>query len=219
MIKQVLYGLKQLYYGLILAPMGKGSPLSKELWDSRYRDGYSENQLRSLNDFARYMIIAGYVHFLFKRPKILDIGCGDGILVEVMPCSSFESYLGIDVSAEAVKKAESLAVPRVRFEVCNFEEWTPAEKYDVIIFNESLYYAKHPSKLVLDYAESLNDGGLIIVSMCRFLHHPAMLWRSLKKLFDTVDSTVIKTYKGELYNIKVLKKRRMDGRPASLKPV
>ena len=80
-------------------------------------------------------------------------------------------------------------------------------KYDVIIFNETLYYASQPTELVAEYAKFLNDGGLIIVSMCRFLHHPLMLWHKLAKRFHTIDSTVIKTHKGEQYNIKAITRR------------
>ena len=207
MVRNVHYGLNQLHYGLVLAPMGKGAPLSKELWDMRYEEGYSENQLRSLNDFARYMIIAGYIRTLCNKPRILDVGCGDGILVEMMPSSSFDSYLGIDLSAEAIKRAEAPATHKAAFEICNFEEWTPAEKFDVIVFNETLYYATDPVALVSKYAMYLHEGGLMIVSMCRFLHHPVMLWRKLGKRFETVDSTAITTHKGELYNVKVFRKR------------
>ena len=207
MVRHVHYGLNQLHYGLVLAPQGKGAPLSKELWDMRYEEGYSENQLRSLNDFARYMIIAGYIRTLCKNPSILDVGCGDGILVEMMPTSWFDSYLGIDLSAEAIRKAEGPAAHSTAFKICNFEEWIPAQKFDAIVFNETLYYATDPAALVSKYAMFLNEGGLVIVSMCRFLHHPIMLWRKLGQRFETVDSTAITTHKGELYNVKAFRKR------------
>lgn len=209
MLGHLHYGFSQLRYGLILAPLGKGEPLSKAQWNSRYEEGYSEKQLSSLNDFARYMIIAGYIHLLGKTPAVLDIGCGDGILVGAMPDASFEAYLGIDLSEEAIRKANARALQNAQFEVGNFEDWMPKQNYDVIVFNETLYYAKDPLALVERYAGCLKEGGMIIVSMCRFLHHPLMLWRNLEKVFDTVDSTVIKTHKGELYNVKVLARSQL----------
>jgi SAM-dependent methyltransferase len=195
---------KRLYYLLWLGPRGYGKPVPKDILLSQYKRG-DWDHLRSIDELARYMVIVGYIHSMYKRksPIVLDVGCGYGLLLELLTPFGFESYLGIDLSSEAIKRAESLVAGNAKFEVADFEKWEAPRSFDIIVFNESLMYAKRPVDVLLRYSRSLNENGLMIVSIFRTGLRRA-IWRSLNKYFAVTNSTTVKNQQGQVWDIKVL---------------
>jgi len=91
------------------------------------------------------------------------------------------------VSASAIAVARRQRSERCSFLVADCEEYSPAEHFDVIVFNEVLCCLRDPLRTVERYARSLNPGGLLLVSMCTAARGSAtILWR-LKRLYATVD--------------------------------
>ena len=73
---------KRLYYLLWLGPRGYGKPVvSKDIWPSQYKQG-DWDYCCSIDELARYMVIVGYIHSMYKHksPTVLDVGCGYGLL-------------------------------------------------------------------------------------------------------------------------------------------
>ena len=166
-------------------------------------------RLDSIDEFAHYMVIAGYVHYLFESPTILDVGCGPGRLAELLAPFSFTSYLGIDLSTEAIKRARLREQTRARFRVVDLNEWNPRGRFSVIIFCESLNYAIHPVTTLLRYGRALERNGAIIVSLYRHRNH-GRIWRNADRYFRTADSTTVVNRQGEAWDSRVL--RRMPTR-------
>jgi trans-aconitate methyltransferase len=102
----------------------------------------------------------------------------------------FDSYLGIDISSEALRRARALGITDARLELTDMDEWEAAEQFDVIILNESLYYSRRPVQLLQKQARWLLPGGALIVSMHCNAESPG-IWRAIEALFQTVDSTII----------------------------
>lgn len=147
-----------------------GRSIPQETWDRQYREGAWEG-LDSLDEFAHYMVIAGYIHHLFESPKILDVGSGQGHLVELLALFSFKSHLGIDLSAEAIRRAQLREQKHTSFHVADLNEWNPTRGFSVIIFCESLNYAMRPVSTLLRYAHALERNGAFIVSLYRHRNH------------------------------------------------
>ena len=179
-----------------------GRPIPRETWDQQYRKG-KWACLDSMDEIAHYLIVAGYIRRLFRAPKILDVGCGHGRLVEVLEGFSYTSYLGIDFSAEAIRQAAQLEKTRVRFQVADLNGWHPARRFSVIVFCESLNYAIHPLATLSNYALALEKNGAIIVSLYRHPHH-ARIWANVEKIFRTVHSTVVTNHQRQTWDVKVL---------------
>jgi 2-polyprenyl-3-methyl-5-hydroxy-6-metoxy-1,4-benzoquinol methylase len=163
-----------------LAPRGEGRPVPVSIWEDEYRRG-AWNYLENLNELAHYMAIVGYAMQDMPKPDILDVGCGHGRLLRLLPASSFRNYLGIDFSNEAVTRAQHLQTDHARFVVADFETWSPAEPVDIIIFNESLYNSRRPAELVARYSQFLKPGGRIIVSIYKAAGDGA-IWKKLNCL-------------------------------------
>ena len=87
----------------------------------------------------------------------------------------------------AIAVAQAQQPERSTFLAADCEDYSPAEQFDVIVFNEVLCCLRDPLRTVERYARSLNPGGLLLVSMCTAARGSAtILWR-LKRAYATVD--------------------------------
>ena len=78
----------------------------RERLDVQYARG-SWDYLRSLDELARFSVLAGYCHYLKPNGRILEIGCGEGILQERLDPARYARYVGVDISEEAVRRAQA----------------------------------------------------------------------------------------------------------------
>ncbi|WP_373067376.1 trans-aconitate 2-methyltransferase, partial [Gemmatimonas sp.] len=69
---------------------------------------------------------------------MLDVGCGEGVFQEQLRGAA-GAYLGVDFEA-AIAKAQHKANADTRFVVGDMNEFTTTELFDVVVFNESIYY-------------------------------------------------------------------------------
>jgi 2-polyprenyl-3-methyl-5-hydroxy-6-metoxy-1,4-benzoquinol methylase len=159
---------------------------SAQTWEAQYAAGRWDF-LAELSELARFSILAGYICHLKPGGAVLDTGCGQGVLLRRLPGSCYSRYLGIDVSASAIAVAQQQQNERSTFLAADCEDYSPAEQFDVIVFNEVLCCLRDPLSTVERYARSLNPGGLVLVSMCTAARGSAtILWR-LKRTYATVD--------------------------------
>lgn len=159
---------------------------SAQTWEAQYAAG-KWNYLAELSELARFSILAGYICHLKPGGAVLDTGCGQGVLLRRLPGSCYSRYVGIDVSASAIAVAQEQQNERSTFLAADCEDYSPAEQFDVIVFNEVLCCLRDPLSTVGRYARSLNPGGLVLVSMCTAARGSAtILWR-LKRTYATVD--------------------------------
>jgi 2-polyprenyl-3-methyl-5-hydroxy-6-metoxy-1,4-benzoquinol methylase len=159
---------------------------SAQTWEAQYAAGRWDF-LAELSELARFSLLAGYICHLKPGGTVLDTGCGQGFLLRRLPVSCYSRYVGIDVSGSAISVAQEQGNERSTFLAADCEEYSPAEQFDVIIFNEVLCCLRDPLRTVERYARSLNPGGLLLVSLCTAARGSAtILWR-LKRAYATVD--------------------------------
>jgi 2-polyprenyl-3-methyl-5-hydroxy-6-metoxy-1,4-benzoquinol methylase len=189
---------------------GRGHPQARALWEEQYRSGIW-NYLNSASEIAHYMVIVGYVQQFCPTPTILDVGCGHGRLFQLLHRFPFKSYLGVDFSAEAIQRAQPLASGSARFERVDFEEFVPAGLYDVIIFNESIYYAPRPEELLRRYMSVLTPDGVMIVSMCHN-RWQGPIWTTLESAAEVVHCTAVTSERDLTWHVRVLRPYRDTAR-------
>jgi len=99
-------------------------------WDSQYIAG-KWNRLRHVEELAHYSLIAGYLRYYRSGGSILDVGCGEGILQERLSPEDYVKYVGIDISAEAIRRAGRKTDEKALFLCVDAEDYEATEPFDV----------------------------------------------------------------------------------------
>lgn len=170
-----------------------GRRTAEDKWDTQWAENRWDG-LSEMHELARYSLLAGYALFLRPGGSILDVGCGAGILRDRLHPDAFRRYVGIDFG-EAIARAAARRDERTDFVVGDMRTYEPAERFDVIVFNESLYYAADEIAELRRYAQWLAPAGIFLVSTNRKPKTDA-LWELLGREFTVVDRVVVGNRRG-----------------------
>ena len=101
-----------------------------------------------------------------RKGRILDMGCGTGILASRLGGESFSYYRGVDASSEAIALAEKRRSERIDFEIGDIQRYECGDEFDCIVFEESLYYVPFfRYRLLKRYSQRLLSGGVFVVTI------------------------------------------------------
>ena len=141
------------------------SIIKKTLWDREYSSGKW-----NFNDNTADDCLYPYLEEYARNGSILDLGCGSGNTANELASSAYGRYLGVDISDTALGKARRRSEANGRadkntFLQVDFLKYVPKQRFDVILFRESLYHVPLGSvKATLDrYAKHLEEGGVFTV--------------------------------------------------------
>jgi 2-polyprenyl-3-methyl-5-hydroxy-6-metoxy-1,4-benzoquinol methylase len=179
----------------------------REKMDSDYARG-KWDYLHGIGELGRFSILVGYCHFLKPGGRILEIGCGEGILQERLDPARYSRYVGVDVSAEAVQRANARAGDgKTAFICADAAAWQPGEAFDLIVFNECLEYFDDPLAAVRRYEPALAPGGAFLVSMFTGVEtaRTRRIWRWLESVYAVEDATRVTNKAGLSWILKVLR--------------
>jgi SAM-dependent methyltransferase len=206
LLKRLYQNAGLAYYFLFLGPRGAGRPILATKLDAQYSEGIWDRNFESPDEIPRYAIVASYIRRRATPPSVLDVGAGNGRLVADLHLGDLKAYLGTDISAEATAQArERYPHANVEFEVADFEDGPPEGEYDVIVFNDALYYARDPVAVLERYAARLTPDGALIVVM--FRHRNTMvIWKQLARRFEFLNTVEVTDRKGELTDIRILRR-------------
>ena len=181
---------------------GRGdAPAAKGAWDEGYRAG-RWSFMRELDEAARYAVIAAFVDRLAPTGAVLDVGCGEGLLVDALRPHGYRRYLGVDVSDAAIAQVASRADASTAFLAADAEGETPPGPWDVVVFNESVYYFRDPLATLRRYESVLAKGGAFVVSTFRSRRADAVV-RALLRRYREVEATTVSNTKGS-WTVRVL---------------
>jgi predicted TPR repeat methyltransferase len=176
-------------------------------WDDAFAGGRWD-YLTGLPEMARTAVIAGYIQAAATRePRVLDIGCGEGVLLEAIRDRPYRSYVGLDLSAVAIARAKERANARDRFLVADARGHVPDEAPDVIVFNEVLYYFDDIAAVVGRYLATLAPGGVAIASVYKKAK-TERVWRALARVADIRDRVTIRHDNGTAWRVALISPRR-----------
>jgi 2-polyprenyl-3-methyl-5-hydroxy-6-metoxy-1,4-benzoquinol methylase len=184
--------------------------ISQEQWDQDYAQGKWQH-LDDVRQLAHYSVIMGY--YLYYRPNssVLDIGCGHGVLQRRLDAVSYARYVGVDTSQYAVDQASTESDLKTQFFCADAESYIPSGTFDVLIFNESLYYFVSPMDGFVRLARYLSPGGVVIVSMYQ-KENSRVIWRSLDRIAHPADAVRVINRDGGIWDVKVFPISTIVGR-------
>ena len=121
--------------------------------------------LHDLDESARNAVIAGWLNATGKDGTVLDVGCGEAVLLRYLRAPALKAYVGVDIS-QAALDAATLYPHHCTLIASKLEDFTPEPgKFDAIVFNEILYCAEDIAAVLEQYRAGLADGGVIAISM------------------------------------------------------
>lgn len=165
-------------------------PLFREVWNSKY-SGEFWDVMKECDEVPRYSVIAGYFQYLKDGGSILDIGCGEGILQEKLDPNRYSKYVGVDISDEAIRKAFHKQDDKTLFISGNAADYVLEESFDLIVFNESLYYFDDPFAIIDKYVYNLNKDGIFIISTFMASKRAASILNRLKANYYSLEEAKV----------------------------
>jgi SAM-dependent methyltransferase len=111
------------------------------------------------------MRVESLVGDLPARSKVLDIGCGRGVMLRALLDLGHEAH-GVEIAPEAASGADSLAQIRIAPELAkaNYKENT----FDAVIMWHVLEHLPHPEQTLAEIRRILRPGGRLILAVPNF---------------------------------------------------
>ncbi len=141
--------------------IGKFDKVSRIWWDPEGEMG----TLHTINPLRTKFIME---MFTVSNPKILDVGCGGGILSEALAKIGAQ-VIGIDLSEASIQVARQHAQKQglnidYRYESVEEIARKQVGSFDVVTCMEMLEHVPKPDKIVAACAQALKPGGRAIFS-------------------------------------------------------
>lgn len=130
--------------------------ISRVWWDPA-------GEMRTLHDINPLRLKFIMEHNTLPHPRILDVGCGGGILTEAL-AKTGASVTGIDLSADSIEVAcqhaasQGLEIEYQRIDIDEFIR-LHAACFDIVTCMEMLEHVPQPEKIIGACAQALKPGG------------------------------------------------------------
>src|SRR3984885_559627 len=95
---------------------------SAQTWEAQYAAGRWDF-LAQLSELSRFGVLASYIGHLKPGAAVLDIGCGQGVLLRRLPSAAYCRYVGVDLSASAISVAQQQQPERSTFLAADCEHY------------------------------------------------------------------------------------------------
>jgi SAM-dependent methyltransferase len=147
--------------------------IKRLIWDAEFASGKWDYLDPENSKFSGKDIVYDYVEKYSRNGNILDLGCGTGKTGREIDLKKYAKYVGVDLSKVAIKNARDKCAKenerRAKNEFCvsDILKYSSSAKYDVILFQESLYYLnkRQIKKALRKYIHYLTEHGVMIIRL------------------------------------------------------
>jgi len=115
--------------------------------------------------------------FIEEKSRVLDVGCGDGILMEYLLKNKVVDVRGLEISKEKVKKCLSKSLAVIEGDAENDLKQFPDLSFDYVILSQTLQAFMSPENVIENL---LRVGKKVIVTIPNFGHWKVRLDLLLK---------------------------------------
>lgn len=98
-----------------------------------------------------------------KNSKILDVGCGTGILLLILSKREYLDLYGIDISKEMLKIAKSKLQGKAKFKLISIENLNYRNKFDYVFSVDAFHHFYNQDKALQDMISSLKKMGTLVI--------------------------------------------------------
>ena len=163
--------------------------------------------LGHLPEMARYAVISGYCTYGDDVSTVLDLGCGAGVLHRWLRPLGLVRYVGVDVSSVAIEAAKrEWQDAATTFVAMDVAAYLPDRKFDVIVFNEVLYYFERPDEILKRFADYLEENGRFAISLWDS-PESRLAWRRSRGSIHVVDEVRVCHRSGVSWQIRLCRPR------------
>ena len=127
-----------------------------------------------------------------EKSRVLDVGCGDGILMEYLSKNKVVDVRGLEISKEKVKKCLSNGLAVVEGNAEHDLKQFPDLSFDYVILSQTLQAFMSPENVIKDL---LRVGKKVIVTIPNFGH-----WKVRVDLLFKGEMPITKNLPYEWYN-------------------
>jgi 2-polyprenyl-6-hydroxyphenyl methylase/3-demethylubiquinone-9 3-methyltransferase len=174
--------------------------------DDEYAHGRWE-YLNNLGEMSRYAVIAGYCRYGGDVSSVLDLGCGSGVLRRWLRPLEAIDYVGVDLSNVAIDTAsQEWTDDSTSFVAMDVATYVPDRKFDVIVFNEILYYFEQPGDNLERFAAFLQENGRFVISLWD-APESQQAWRRACGSVQVVDEVQTRHSSGVSWQIRLCRPR------------
>ena len=187
-------------------PLKLGTPIDRQVWEQQFQEGMWD-YLGSEDERGRFEEIVRCYREFGNGGTVLDVACGGGWLYGYLKEAGLimpHQYLGVDLSQTAVDGAQK-RFPEARFAQMDFDKDTLGERFDIIVFNECIYFFNKPAAKV-DWCRkhNLEADGKFIFSIYGEEKNQ-YLWPEVAKGNVLLSEKTVTNNKGQQWTIKTLR--------------
>lgn len=194
-----------IFFKSLFQPKGLVGPhMTQHNWDEQFA-GDKWDYLGDENQREHYSQIVDLYSKYCKGGTVLDIGCGVGVLYRCFIDSGVldrEQYTGIDISTVAIADAKK-SFAGIDFRVVNYDAEIVNELYDVLIFNETIYYFNHAGDTLLKSFKNLKPEGKVIISMCDHERHD-LIWDYIDLNYKVLETKECRNNEDIAWTVKII---------------
>jgi methionine biosynthesis protein MetW len=140
-------------------------------------DSHSSGFLQMEPDALRYEYLsldpddAGMklANLIEPHSRVLDVGCGTGVITNIIRCQKSVSIIGIEPDAERVQRAVARGLD-VHLGVLSPDFIRQRGPFDYIVFADVLEHLPNPAEIVAMARAGLKPGGSVVASIPNVAH-------------------------------------------------
>ena len=140
-------------------------------------DSHSSGFLQTELDALRYEYLsldpddAGMklAHLIAPNSRVLDVGCGTGVITDTIRRQKSVSIIGIEPHAERVQRAVARGL-HVHLGVLSPDFIRQHGPFDYIVFADVLEHLRNPAEIVAMARDGLKPGGSVVASIPNVAH-------------------------------------------------